>query len=348
MKKPWKLLAYAVGGILGVWLAAKLLIPIGLPFLLGWGLSKLAQPMERRLTERAKFPAWLASFLCVSLIAAALGGCVWLLVRVLFSELEHLTDRLPALLSSLSRPLSRLHAGLLRMAARLPDPAATLAVQWLDRLFEGGSVLADTVSDGLLSFAGKTISRVPDIFLFVLTALLSAYLFSSERRRVAETVRRHLPEEWLERGKKIFKRLRSALGGYVKAQLRLSLVVLALMAAGLLILRQENAVLLAVVIAVVDALPVFGAGTILIPWGIISFLRNNPSLGIGLLVLYALCAVGRAFLEPRFLGKQIGLNPLLTLFALYAGFRLFGVLGMILLPVAVILLKQLYDLVESA
>lgn len=97
-----------------------------------------------------------------------------------------------------------------------------------------------------------------------------------------------------------------------------------------------------------DALPVFGAGTILIPWGVISFLRGVPSLGIGLLALYALCAVGRAFLEPRFLGKQIGLDPLLTLVALYAGFRFFGILGMILLPVAIILLKQLYELIGTA
>ena len=97
-----------------------------------------------------------------------------------------------------------------------------------------------------------------------------------------------------------------------------------------------------------DALPVFGVGTVLIPWGVISFLRGNAFLGIGLLVLYALCSVSRAFLEPRFLGKQIGLNPLLTLIALYAGYRLFGILGMILLPLAVILLKQLYELVESA
>ena len=91
-----------------------------------------------------------------------------------------------------------------------------------------------------------------------------------------------------------------------------------------------------------------GAGTVLIPWGVISFLRGNTVLGVGLLVLYALCSVSRAFLEPRFLGKQIGLNPLVTLAALYAGYRLFGILGMILLPFAVILLKQLYELIESA
>lgn len=347
MKNTWKLFACIAAGAVGVWLTAKLLLPVGLPFLCGWALAGAARPMERVLTARAKFPQRLASFLTITLLAAAICAGVWLLARLLFTEIEQLTKRLPSLLNSLAKPLSSLHAGLLRMAARLPDPAATLAAQWLERLFEGGSVLAESLSGGILSLAGRVISRVPHILLFLMTALLSAYLFSSERERLAQTARRYILEAWYARGKKIIKRLKSALGGYVRAQLRLSLVVLAVSGVGLLLLRQNNAVTLAVIIALVDALPVFGAGTVLIPWGVLSFLRGEASLGVGLLALYALCAVGRAFLEPRFLGKQIGLDPLVTLMALYAGFRLFGILGMILLPVAVILLKQLYELVDS-
>ena len=143
-------------------------------------------------------------------------------------------------------------------------------------------------------------------------------------------------------------RLRSALGGYFRAQGWLLLVTLAIVAVGLLILRRRNALALALMIAVVDALPVFGAGTILIPWGILSLLRGQTSLAVGLLLLYAIASLTRTLLEPRFLGRQIGLHPLLTLAALYAGFRLFGIVGMILVPVGVILLKQIYELVESA
>lgn len=348
MKNTWKAVACAVGGALGVWLTAKLLLPVGLPFLCGWVLAGMARPMERVLTVRVKIPRQLASFLTITLLAAAIGAAVWLLARLLFTEVEQLTKRLPTLLSSLAAPLSALHARLLRMAAKLPDPAATLAAQWLERLFTGGTVLAESLSGGVLSLVGRVISRVPHILLFLMTTLLSAYLISSEREKLAQTVQRHIPAQWYARGGKIAKRLKSAIGGYIGAQLRLSLVVLAVSGAGLLLLRQKNAVALAVVIALVDALPVFGAGTILIPWGVASFLRGEPSLGTGLLMLYALCAVGRAFLEPRFLGRQIGLDPLVTLAALYAGFRLFGILGMLLLPVAVILLKQLYELVCSA
>lgn len=346
MKKTWKLLGCVAGGGIGIWLTAKLLLPVGLPFLLGWALACAAWPLERRLSVCLHFPQWLASLLSVTLIAAALCCGVWLLARAIFSELERLSARLPELISSLSAPFSGLRARLLRLAAGLPEPIAAIAAQWLTRLFEGGNVLAGTISNGALTLAGRLLSAVPDILLFLLTALLSAYFFSSERERLAAGVRRHVPEPWRAKGKKMLCRLKTALGGYLKTQLRLSLVVLGVSAAGLLLLRQKNALLLALVIALVDALPVFGAGTVLIPWGVLSCLRGDSVLGIGLLVLYGLCAVGRAFLEPRFLGKQIGLDPLATLAALYAGYQLFGILGMLLLPVAVLLLKQLYELLS--
>lgn len=344
MKNICKPLLYALGGVLCVWLTARFLLPIGLPFLLGWGVSRVSLPLERRLTRRIPF----ASFLSVTVIAAAVGGLVWLLGWGLFAGLERLSARLPGLLSSLSGPVSGLEASLLRLAKRLPEGLSAPAAQWIDQFFAGSSVLAGTLSDWVLSLAGRILMSVPDILLFALTLLLSAYLFSSEREGLRAFLSQHVPAQWRERWQKVLKKLRTALAAYFKTQLRLSLVILGLTAAGLLVLGRRNALPLALLIAVVDALPVFGSGTILIPWGVISFLKGNAVLGIGLLVLYALCSVSRAFLEPRFLGKQIGLNPLLTLIALYAGYRLFGILGMILLPFAVILLKQLYELLESA
>lgn len=348
MKKPWKIAAYIVGGVIGIWLTAKLLLPIGLPFLFGYLLARLAIPPERFLHARARFPQRLASFLSVTLISAILFGVLWLLGRAAFAGLERLAHRLPSILQSLEQPLQTLHARLLQLTAKLPDSLAPAAAEWIDRLFEGGSVIAGTVSEKLLSLAGGVLSCLPDCFLFILTTLLSAYLIAAEREMLRELLQRHLPSGWLSRWGTIKARLKSALSGYIKAQGLLLIVVFAVIAVGLLLLRKHGALLLALIIAVVDALPVFGAGTVLIPWAVITFLRGNITLAVGFLLLYAVVSVLRSLLEPRFLGRQIGLNPLLTLFALYAGFRLFGVLGMILVPVGVILLKQLYDLLEPS
>lgn len=347
MKNPWRLIGYAICGIVGIWLTVKLLLPVGLPFLLGCGLASLAEPPVRGLKERLGVPRRLAAFLVVLLLSAAVFGILFLLGKLLFSQVQELTAKLPALLASLETPLAKLHGGLLRIAAKLPQSVAPAAAEWIDRLFAGGSVLAGTVSEWLLGFAGNVISLVPDIILFLLTMILSAYLFCAERKQLSMTARRLLPEQWRKKLLAVKSRLRSTLGGYCKAQGYLLLVTLAIVAVGLLLLRRRNALLIALLIAVVDALPVFGAGTILIPWGIISFLRGQTGQAIGLLLLYAAASLTRTCLEPRFLGRQIGLNPLLTLVSLYAGFRLFGVIGMILVPVGVILLKQIYELVES-
>lgn len=348
MKQPWKLLAYAAAGIVGLWLTAALLLPIGLPFLLGYALSCAARPMGAWLQKRARFPAWLASFLTVTLVCLGVVAGLFLLGRFAVTELERLAKRLPAFLSSLEAPLEDLQEKLLRLSSNLPASAAAIASQWLNRLFEGGSVIAGTVSERLLRMAGELIACLPDCVFFLLTTLLSAYLFSSQRGQLKDALRRHIPASWIERFRAAAKRLKTALGGYFRAQLWLTLVTFSLLTVGLLLLRVTYAPLTALVIALIDALPVFGSGTVLIPWSILSFLRGESFLGIGLLALYAVAAVSRAVLEPRFLGRQIGMHPLLTLLSLYAGFRLFGVLGMILLPIGVILLKQLYDLVEAA
>ena len=112
---------------------------------------------------------------------------------------------------------------------------------------------------------------------------------------------------------------------------------------GLMLLRVQYPVLDALLITIVDALPVFGTGTILIPWAIVMFLRGETKKGIGLVILYGTAALSRQALEPRLVGRQVGLNPVLTLLALYAGYRLLGVAGMIVFPISAMLLKQIWD-----
>ena len=348
MKKIYRPLLYAIGGIAGIWLLLNFFLPVGLPFLLGWLLSALAAPPVRRIASRCSLPRGLISFFCVTLVSAILLLILWLLVQLAVSELEHLGKLLPDFISAFSDTFRQVHGSLLRLAAKLPDGMAQAAARWADKLFEGGSVLFSSASQWLLGLAAEIISRVPSLVLFLITTILSAYFFAADAPKIRLFLKKHIPETWAAKASAVGKRLKVALGGYLKAQWRLTLVTFGITFVGLLFLHPENSFLLALLIAVVDALPVFGAGTILIPWGIFCLLSNAVFTGIGLLLLYGIDSLTRTVLEPRFIGHQIGLSPLLTLFSLYAGFRLFGIAGMILLPIAVILLKQLYDIIETA
>lgn len=339
MKKTWNFLLYLLIAAVGIWLCACLIFPVGLPFLLGFLISRFSRPLRPK-----SWSPLFSGIFSVSLVFFMLCTLLWILGKTLFSEAEHLARRLPELLNELSPVLQRLHSKFLSFAARLPDSLSLAAVDWIEKLFAGSSVLLTSASERLLSWAAHILSRIPNLILFVLTALLSAYFFSIDSHSIHDLLQKYIPDPWWEKGHSLYRKLKHALGGYAKSQLYLSAVSCGLCFLGLLILGYPKAFLLALLIGVVDALPVLGAGVVLIPWGLLAFLQGNTFEGVGLLLVYAVVAIARTVLEPRFLGKQIGLHPLLTLLSLYGGFRLFGVGGMILVPIGVMFFKQLYEL----
>ncbi len=347
MKNLYKAIACIGISIAGVWLTAKILLPVGLPFLLGWLLAALAAPATKRIAAHLRAPYALSSFVCLTLLAALIVVIIWLLGQLAIGQIERWGRRLPEILNSLEVPLNNLREKLLLFAAGLPEGLAVAASSWVERLFDGSSILASSASEWLLSLAGRMIAWIPDLFLFLLAMVLSAYLFAAQAPSIRIFFKKHIPNEWTQKLHAVRKRLKLALSGYFKAQLRLSLVTFCVVLVGFLIIGQKNAVLLALIIAVIDALPIFGAGTILLPWGAFLLLRSDVAAALALGIIYAVCAIGRAVLEPRFLGKQIGLSPLLTLIALYSGYRFFGFVGMLLFPIAAMLSKQVYDLAKE-
>ena len=149
------------------------------------------------------------------------------------------------------------------------------------------------------------------------------------------------PESRLRPVLEVLSRLKNALGGWLKAQAKLCGVTFLVTAGGLLLLKVEHGVFWALTIALVDAVPILGAGTALIPWSLVAFLQGDRMLAFGLLGTYAAVAVVRSVLEPRLVGQQLGLDPLVTLAALYAGYRLWGFVGMILAPMLAVMVTQI-------
>lgn len=319
------------------------LLPVLLPFVIGLGVAALAERPVAFLLNKTRFPRWLASFLCVLALYALLGGGLFLLCRVVCRELGAFLHELPELLSSLSVPLSRLHARLLVLAERFPDGIGSGLRSGIESLFASGSLLSSRIYSTLFDFASGFLTRAPGIFLFLITSILASFMTSGELPALRAWCAKRLPAAWQEKLHAAVCHLRATFGGWIRAQLKLMGITFLILTAGLMLLRTDYPVLFGLLIAVVDALPVFGTGTILIPWALVSFLQGALSRGIGLVILYGVAALTRQALEPRLIGRQIGLNPLITLMALYIGFRTVGIAGMILFPISVMLLKQLWD-----
>ena len=338
-RKIWKTVLIALGCALGAWAFGALLLPVLLPFFIGLAVSLLAEKPVRLLQTRAHVPRSLASGLCVLL----LFGGAFFLCRLLCTEAADLARQLPQLAENLAPLFEKLKSRLLALAERLPDGLGTGLRAGVEEFFKTGAGFGTKLYETLFSWASGIIGRLPDAVLFAVTAILSSFMLSGELPAIRGWLRRTVRPAWLEKLQTLGGHVRTTLGGWLRAQLKLMGITFLILNAGLLLLRVRYPVLAALVITVVDALPVFGTGTILIPWALALFLQGETKTGVGLVILYGAAALSRQALEPRLVGKQVGLNPVLTLLALYTGYRLLGVGGMIVFPIAAMLFKQLWD-----
>lgn len=349
MAKPklWRTILIIAGAVAGSWLFLWLLGPVLLPFAVGFLLAKAAETPVRALQQHGKFPRWLSVGLSVAAMYAVLSVLLWLLCRTLYRELSAIGKTFPELLQAVSETAGVLENRLLSLADRFPDGVGQALREGIAEFFRSGAGLSRKLYDWAFAAASAILRKIPAIALFLLTAVLSSFMFSAQLPKLTALWHSKAPDDWKRRTQLMIDRLQETLGGWIKAQLKLMSVTFLVLTAGFLILGVDSPVLLGLLIALIDALPVFGVGVVLIPWGLLQFLQGNSVPGAGLLCLYGVAALLRTALEPRLLGKQIGLDPLLTLLALYAGHYFLGILGMILFPIAAILLKQFWNHMEK-
>ena len=346
-QKMWQTALYTAAAAAGGWLLLRFLGPVLLPFGLGLLMALAVQPVIGWLEKRLELPRWVLAGAAVAALDLALIALVYILCRLLCRELLELAKTLPALLRSLEAPAQAVEQRLLSLTARFPDGVASALRDGVSEFFRSGAGLASKAYDGAFSLASGLLKKLPDLALFLLTAFLSGFMFASKLPKLTSFWSKTAPDQLKTRLKGFLLRLKTTFGGWFKAQIKLMLISTLVLTAGFLILGVGHSLLLAAGIALIDALPVLGTGLILIPWGLWMFLQGDTFLGAGLLCLYGAAALIRTALEPRLLGKQMGLDPLLTLLALYAGYRFFGVLGMILFPMAAMLLSQFWTHMEK-
>ena len=323
-----KSLAALAGVFFAVWLALRWLLPLLLPFLLGSALAMAAEPLVGLLSRR--LPRGLSAGIGVALTLGLLACILVLLLATALRQLGALAGALPDLEQTATQGLSALESFLTNLAQRLPTGVQPLVMQLVSGLFSGGNALVDRLAVKLPGMATTLFSHVPGSALTVGTGILSGFMVSARLpqlrlrlRPLREKLQKYLP---------MAQRLKQSLWGWMKAQFTLSGVCFLLVCTGLLILGVAYAPVWAVAIALVDAIPVLGTGTVLLPWALVGLLQGNHVLSLGLVGIYLCAMLSRTVLEPRLVGKQLGIDPLMTLMALYVGYRIWGFGGMLLSP----------------
>lgn len=324
-----------------VWLAGRYLLPLFFPFVLGAGLALAAEPLVAFLCRQLRLPRGISSGIGVTL-AFGLGALVLLaLGAILVRELGQLAGVLPDLEAAADTGLSLLETWLLRLASHVPQSIRPLLEENLSSLFSGGTVLLNQAVRYLLGLAGGILSHVPTSALSLGTGIIAAFLISAKLPGIKAWIPRRLPGEVLSSLLAAGKRIRSAAAGWFLAQCKLMCVTFAIVSLGLLVLRIPYALLWAMGVALVDAFPVLGTGTVLLPWAAVCAVQADIPRAVGLLGVYTVVSLTRSALEPKLVGRHLGLDPLVTLMALYAGYRLWGIGGMIIAPMLTVMAMQL-------
>ena len=345
MKRPILRKAITLLGVfLGIWVFIRYLLPIFLPFLLGAALALAADPLVRFLCGRLHLPRGAAAGIGVSMAFSILVLVLLILGALVVRELSHLTDALPQVRQMIQTGLISLQDFLLSLASRTPDGISAMLTQTVLELFSGGAALLSRVTDKLLGLATGLLGRLPDGALGFGTGLISSFMISTKLPKIRAFIRQRLPAGWKERYLPALAALKTSVFSYLRAQCKLAGITFLIVTLGLLLLRTRLAILWAAIIAVVDAVPLLGTGTVMVPWALVCLLQGDHVRAIGLLGIYAAAAATRSILEPRLVGKQMGIDPLLALMALYLGYRLWGVLGMLLAPMVTATAIRLADL----
>ncbi len=321
-----------VAVFLGLWVVIRYLLPVFMPFLLGGSLALAAEPLVRFLNRKLRLRRGIAAGIGITMAFSLLVLALMLLGALAVRELSLLSGILPQAQEMVRTGLGALQDLFLSLASRLPESISAPATRTVLELFSGSAALLSRITDKLLGLATGLLGRIPDGALGFGTALISSYMISAKLPGIKSALRRRVPAVWTEKYLPALHTVRDSVLSYLKAQCKLAGITFLIVAGGLLILGIRLAPLWAFLIALVDAVPLLGTGTAMIPWALAALVQGEHIRAMGLGAIYLAAAIARSVLEPRLIGRQMGIDPLVTLVALYLGYRLWGVLGMLLAP----------------
>ncbi|MBM7591671.1 sporulation integral membrane protein YtvI [Brevibacillus fulvus] len=302
------------------------------------------------LSKKARLPRWLSVLLVMLLLLLVLSGLVTLIITQTVMELGDLITKLPPLITEATLYLQTVISEdfLRSLYERFAFLYSQLDPSYQQNIDSTVGKAVTTFSTAVQVFLLNTLNglknfllSLPNLATVLVISLLGAFFITNEFHRWEDRFRRLLPKGVNRRLDQILLDLRHALFGFLKAQLTLISLTAALVIIGLLILRVEYAITIGLLTGLVDLLPYLGTGTVFIPWIIYMYVKGNYGLVIGLAILYGVVVIFRQIIEPKVVAENVGLDPLLTLVALFVGLKLFGVLGLIIGPVSLVIINAL-------
>lgn len=327
-----------------VYFVFKYLAPLFLPFLMGFIFALLLRPVIRLLQSKAKFSPKLAAIVSVIALFGVAGVLLTLLGGELFGYLKSVILKLPDFYSETIAP--SLIAAYDKLNAALTSAAPQLGEALRSGIDGFIASLGDTISSVSVSVLGAAsgyASSLPKAVVGLLIMIISTFFIAVDFDEITGFISRQMSSEKRAAAREVKSAALETTGKLLRSYLLIMSITFCELTLGYWILGVNYFPLIAAVTAVIDIFPVVGTGTIVIPWALVDLLTGNYARGAGLLVLYVVVLIVRQIIEPKIVGKNVGLHPIVTLMAMYIGTMLFGVLGLFGLPLVISVAKALND-----
>lgn len=254
--------------------------------------------------------------------------------------LRNLNDYVNIIYNFIQGKVSRIEFSRLQMSEEL---RAVFDSSTQDILLKASGLVKGFFSDVLTK-----LTSIPTLAFYVVVTIMALYFISTDKIYIIDLLEHHFPESWVKKMCKHVRGIASSLGAYLKAEALLVLISFVISLIGFIIysligLNIKYPLLVALGIGFVDALPILGSGTIMVPWAIIEACKGDVKLGVAILILWLIMTIARQMVEPKLVGNQIGIHPLFTIIAMYTGVKFCGLIGLFVGPIILIILKNIFE-----
>lgn len=316
------------------------LIVFFMPFVIGWIIAVIANPLVKFLEKRLNIVRKFSSMLIIIFVIGIIVIAGYFAILKLYSESAALIMNLPVFFTGIQEDIIRISENLKGSYDVLPVNIRESLIQITDDLSTALAGSLSAIGIPTVVAAGNFARNVPAALVNVIITILSAYFFIVQKESLSRTSKNIIPNSVLKNWNMVFGNFKTIMGGYFKAQFKIMAVVFVILLIGFFILKIRFAVLLALLISFLDFLPFFGTGAVLIPWAVFKLLSSDAGIAFGLIIIYVVSQLVRQLIQPKILGDTIGLDPLGTLFFMYIGYKLGSVIGLILaVPIGLIIVK---------
>ncbi|OBZ13386.1 MULTISPECIES: sporulation integral membrane protein YtvI [Bacillales] len=310
-----------------------LFFTVGAPFLLALVVAIFLEPLNQLFMKKFRMNRLLAATISSSLFTVILIGLIALLGVKVVAELIAFFKKVPNYFENANDMVDDLMVQAQSLYQNFPPDAIETLENWLMGLTSTLTKMVGTLSNSVIGFA----SSIPGMFIFFIVFLVAVYMMSFSLNTMKATVLSLFEEKSQPQVNELLNNLKKSIFGFLRSQFILSALTYIISLLGLLVLNVKYPLAIALLIIIVDIMPILGTGSVLVPWGSYLLLTGNMYVGIGLIVLFLVITVFRRIVEPKILGDSVGIGSLSALVSLYVGFKLVGVIGVFIGPLVVII-----------